>query len=181
MGTGFVRGSADVLSAHRRRAAKCGRLAALAGLMLLAGCTAQSSDSSIFGQLLGPSPDPPPTPPPRVTAAPAPEPHKTGCGSAAECKSVLKTMIENPDRGWIGQRPPPDAYANGTRLFAYRALRRQLTCGELTSAVDELSAIGKALGASVAGISADQASRTRALSGQVHGELAKEREGRCRT
>jgi hypothetical protein len=30
-------------------------------------------------------------------------------------------------------------------------------------------------------MSPDQASRTRALCGQVQGELAKEREGRCRT
>jgi hypothetical protein len=149
--------------------------------MLLSGCTAPANDTGIFGQLLGPSPDPPPTAPPRIATAAALEPDKAGCGSAAECKSVLKTMIENPDRGWIGQRLSPDAYANGTRLFAYRALRRQLTCGELTSAVDELSAIGKALGASVPGMSADQASRTRALSSQVHGELAKERGGRCRT
>lgn len=94
---------------------------------------------------------------------------------------VLKTMIESPDRGWIGQRPSPDAYANGTRLFAYRALRKQLTCGELSLAVDELSAISRTLGGPVAGMSPDQASRTRTLCSQVQGELAKEREGRCRT
>jgi hypothetical protein len=94
---------------------------------------------------------------------------------------VLKTMIESPDRGWIGKRPPPDAYANGTRLFAYRALKKQLTCGELRQAVAELSAVSRTLGGTVPGISPDQASRTRALSSQVHGELTKERAGRCRT
>jgi hypothetical protein len=111
----------------------------------------------------------------------APEPDKTGCGSAAECKSVLKSLIESPDRSWIGQRPPPDAYANGTRLFAYRALRKQLTCGELGQAVDELSEVAGAFGAAVPGMSPDQASRTKALSSQVQGELAKERQGRCKT
>jgi len=94
---------------------------------------------------------------------------------------MLKTMIDNPDRGWIGQRQPPDAYANGTRLFAYRALRRQLTCGELNLAVTELAAATKALGGQVSGMTPDQASRTRALCSQVESELAREREGRCRT
>jgi hypothetical protein len=178
-GSGVVRGSAEVLRAHRRRTAKRGRLAAFAGLLLLAGCAAQNGDTSVFGQLLGSS-DESPSGAPRVASAPASEPEK-GCGSAAECKTVLKTMIESPDRGWIGLRPPPDAYANGTRLFAYKALRKQLTCGELGQAVDELGSVSKKLGGPVPGMSADQASRTRALSSLVHGELTKERRGRCRT
>ena len=90
-------------------------------------------------------------------------------------------MIDSPDRGWIGQRQPPDAYANGTRLFAYRALRKQLTCGELTLAVDELAAVSRSLASNVPGMSPDQLSRTRALCSQVEGELVREREGRCRT
>jgi hypothetical protein len=114
-------------------------------------------------------------------STPAP-PERTGdCDGAAQCQVVLKTMIANPDRGWIGQRQAPDKYANGTRLFAYRALRRQLTCGELTLAVDELAAASKSLGGAVSGMSPDQVSRTRALCTQVAGELAKERQGRCRT
>jgi hypothetical protein len=130
--------------------------------------------------MLGPPADSPASALPPA-AAQAREPDRNGCGSAAECKMVLKTMIESPDRGWIGRRPSPDVYANGTRLFAYRALRRQLTCSELSMAVDELNAVSKSLGGPVAGMSPDQASRTRALSSQVHGELAKERHGRCRT
>ena len=170
-----------MLSAHRRQTGHRGRVIAFAGLvlpgfLLFAGCTAQSSDTSIFGQLLGPAPEARPSAP-HVSAAPEPEPDRTGCSSAAECKLVLKTMIESPDRSWIGQRPSPDAYANGTRLFAYRALKKQLTCGELSQAVNELDAVAKALGDTPS----DQASRTKVLSGQVQGELAKERKGRCRT
>jgi hypothetical protein len=169
-----------VLSAHRRRAAKRGRLAAaVAGLLLLPGCSAPASETSIFGQLL--APDTHPSGHPRATIASSPEPERKGCGSASECKVVLKSMIESPDRGWIGQPPPPDVYANGTRLFAYRALKKQLTCGELSQAVDELSSVSRKLGGPVPGMSPDQASRTRALSSQVHGELTKERRGRCRT
>jgi hypothetical protein len=94
---------------------------------------------------------------------------------------MLKTMIDSPDRGWIGQRQPPDSYANGTRLFAYRALRRQLTCGELGLAVNELAAASRSLNGPVSGMTPDQVSRTRDLSSQVEGELTREREGRCRT
>jgi hypothetical protein len=47
--------------------------------------------------------------------------------------------------------------------------------------VDELGTVAKALADASAGMSPDQATRTKTLSGQVQGELAKERKGRCRT
>ena len=157
-------------------------MAAFAGLLLLAGCTSPTSQTfSIFGGVLGAEGDgraPGPTP----VAAPArPQPPRGGCQGAAQCSAVLKTMIDSPDRGWIGQRQPPDVYANGTRLFAYRALRRQLTCGELSLAVNELSAASRSLNGPVSGMTPDQVSHTRDLSSQVQSELTREREGRCRT
>jgi hypothetical protein len=156
-------------------------MAGLAGLLLLAGCTSPNSQtSSIFGGLLGPEEPEKPTPVAATARPPQPQP-RGSCEGAAQCSAMLKTLIDNPDRGWIGQRQPPDAYADGTRLFAYRALRRQLTCGELSLAVDELAAASKALGGQVSGMTSDQASRTRTLCGQVEGELVREREGRCRT
>jgi hypothetical protein len=124
-----------------------------------------------------PAAEPAPTPP-RAREATA---DKSACGSAAQCKGVLKTMIDSPDRGWIGKAQPASTYANGTRLFAYRALRTKLTCNELALAVDEVRATSKTLGGPVPGLSPDQATRTRALSAQVEGELARERAGRCRT
>jgi hypothetical protein len=185
-----VRGSARVLNVHCQRTVSVsdsgrargrgGRapLAGLAGLLLLVGCTSQNSQTaSIFGGLLGPEPVKA-TP---VAAPVRPQPARAGCEGAAQCSAMLKTLIDSPDRGWIGQRQPPDTYANGTRLFAYRALRRQLTCGELNLAVNELTATSRALDGSVSGMTPDQASRTRALSSQVEGELTREREGRCRT
>jgi hypothetical protein len=169
--------ASDAARVRMRRG--CVPMAGLAGLLLLAGCTSPNSQTaSIFGDLLGPAVEEKPTP----VASPArPQAARTGCEGAAQCSAVLKTMIDNPDRGWIGQRQPPDTYANGTRLFAYRALRRQLTCGELNLAVNELAAASQALGGSVSGMTPDQASRTRALSSQVEGELTRERDGRCRT
>ena len=80
---------------------------------------------------------------------------------------MLKTMIDSPDRGWIGQRQAPDTYANGTRLFAYRALRRQLTCGELSLAVDELRAASKSLGGPVSGMTPLLVNFTDASTGAV--------------
>jgi hypothetical protein len=154
------------------------------GAALLVGCTSSASgpDSNFFSGLLSP---PRATPAAAPAAAPAPvaaqQAEKAGCASAAECRGALKAMIESPNRGWIGQRQAPDAYADGTRLFAYRALRKQLTCGELTAAVGELQAAAKSMGGPGSGMTADQASRTLTLSTQVEGELTKERSGRCRT
>jgi hypothetical protein len=160
-------------------------MASLVGLVLLAGCSQSSSQTaSIFGSLAGPVEESKAAQAPAAQAA-APharsQPDRSGCGSTDQCRHMLKTMIDSPDRGWIGQRQAPDVYANGTRLFAYRALRKQLTCGELSLAVDELAAASRSMGGSVAGMSTDQLTRTRALCSQVEGELTKEREGRCRT
>jgi hypothetical protein len=161
--------------------------AGLAALVAVGGCTSSSSQTStIFGGLFGPPlEEPTPTAPtPTVAAAASPkravEPERSGCGSAAQCRIALKSMIDSPDRGWIGQRQPPVAYADGTRLFAYRALRKQLTCNELGLAVAELNAASRSMGGPAAGMTADQLSRTRALSGQVENELTRERLGRCR-
>jgi len=149
-------------------------IACLAGVLLLAGCSSTGSpNSGVLDGLFGPVAS---TPAPAL----APEPEKRGCGTTAQCKNVLKTMIDSPDRGWIGKREAPDAYANGTRFFAYRALRKRLTCNELALAVDEVRAASQSLGGPVPGMAPDQLSRTRTLSVQVEGELAKERAGRCR-
>jgi hypothetical protein len=148
------------------------RFACLAGALLLAGCTSPEGQGGALDGLLGPAP---------AAQARAPEPDSGACGNADQCKGVLKTMIDSPDRGWIGKPQAPDTYANGTRLFAYRALRTRLTCSELAAAVDEMRAASKSMDGPVRGMSADQLSRTRALSVQVETELADERAGRCKT
>jgi hypothetical protein len=57
-------------------------------------------------------------------------------------------------------------------LFAYRALRRKLTCGELQLAIEDTKAAMSTL---------EKASyeRARALAGEVMGELATEHGKRC--
>jgi hypothetical protein len=153
------------------------RKGALIAGLLSAGCALGGGQTSApapsFLEKLLPS---------TLAAAPPPEPaKKAGCGTAAQCKSVLKKMIDDPKRGWVGQQLPPDAYTDGTRLFAYRALRKRLKCRELTLAVNEISAAAKALRGDVPGITPAQISRTRALNSQVQGQLIKERAARCKT
>jgi hypothetical protein len=98
----------------------CGRviIASVSGLLLLAGCTSSSSQTaSVFGGLAGPPQEATAHAPTPVAAQSRPQPERGTCGSADQCKLMLKTMIDSPDRGWIGQKQSPDAYANGTRLF----------------------------------------------------------------
>jgi hypothetical protein len=143
--------------------------------LLLAGCAIGGGQASL------------PTPSfldklmPASAPQPPPEPEKhVDCGTAAQCRSALKSMVDNRDRAWVGQKLPPDAYTDGTRLFAYRALRKRLNCRELAMAVEEMRAASKSLNGPMPGVTPEQVSRTRALNTQVEGELAKEKSARCR-
>ena len=149
--------------------------AVLAGF-LLAGCAgnSQSPTPSLLDKLLATSTPAPETPP-------APTVENESCGNPAQCRSALKKLVDSPKRGWVGQQQSPAAYTDGTRLFAYRALRTKLNCRELSAALTEVRAASKSLAGEVPGVSPDQISRTRALNGQVEGELAKERGVRCKT
>jgi hypothetical protein len=93
---------------------------ATACLLLLTGCSAPSNFSLFPGNFFS-------------EQAPSPSPAATDtCSTADKCAAELKRMVKDPKRDWIGQPQSPDAYANGTRLFAYRALRKNLTCTELS-------------------------------------------------
>jgi len=167
--------------AHGLRRLPLGALSVGLGA-LLAGCAfggGQSSDlsaPSFLEKLLSPASAADPLPVVEKKQAEK----KPGCGTPAQCRSALKTMVDSPKRGWVGQKLPADAYTDGTRLFAYRALRKRLNCSELTLAVDEVRAVSKSLNGPMPGITPAQVSRTRALNTQVEGELVKERATRCR-
>ena len=121
------------------------------------------------------------------TAAPkAPPPTKpahlaqeTACVSVDQCASVLKAMIDDPNRAWLSWPASATTLANGVRLFAYRALRSKLTCGELTTAVHEVTIAMAAFAGPVAGLQKSQIDRARMLTAQVEEELKTERAGRC--
>ncbi len=93
----------------------------------------------------------------------------------------LKAMIDDPSRGWIGKPQSPAEYANGTRLFAYRALHNQLACPQLTAALNEIAVATTTFRAPVPGVGAQQAKRVLALSSDVERELRTEFAGRCKS
>jgi hypothetical protein len=118
-------------------------------------------------------PQPPRAATPKRAGAPS-------CATGSECMVRLKAMIDDPSRGWIGQPQSPAEYANGTRLFAYRALHSQLTCPQLSTAVNEVAGAANTYRAPVQGVSAAQAKRVLALNRDVERELRAEITGRCK-
>jgi hypothetical protein len=111
---------------------------------------------------------------------PAPSSKGTGCVDQ-DCLDRLKALLEDRERKWIGQPQSPKEHANGTRQFAYRALRASLTCNELALAIEEIARAMRAFLAPVAGVSADQVTRVRSLDAEVQYELRAEYTGRCGT
>lgn len=140
------------------------RFALLASVLSLGlSACAGSSAPSLF-PLLGKAPEEEPKPETKV---------QPGCKTAEKCAGVLRKLVSGPKRDWIGKAQPADAYDDGTRLFAYRALRRKMTCDELERAYEETRAAMPALkGETHAG--------SRTLMGKVNGELRAERLQRCR-
>ena len=109
------------------------------------------------------------------------ERESSACATQEGCLERLKSLLNNPNRGWIGRPQPPAEHADGTRQFAYRALRSKLSCGELARAIDHLSAATRAFGSPTQGIAPDRAARVRALDAEVEATLRAERASRCGT
>lgn len=105
----------------------------------------------------------------------------SGCGSNSGCLARLKVLLDDPSRKWVGQPQPPAEHADGTRQFAYRALRTKLSCKELTLAIEDIAAATRTFRASVAGVAPEQVAHVRTLNGQVEAELRAERTSRCST
>jgi hypothetical protein len=99
---------------------------ALTGLLLLAGCTS-SGEFSLWGN-------------DDTESASLAGPTESACQTPQRCAVQLKVLVEDPKRDWVGQPQSADGYVDGTRLFAYRALRKKFTCGELKRAVDDTTA-----------------------------------------
>src|SRR5262245_27901759 len=124
----------------------------------------------------------------KVSAAPVPRVQgyvvrpqtASSCKTDAECVVILSALVNDPGRSWIGQPQSAAEYANGTRFFAYRALRGRLSCRELRLASRDTKIAATRLSASVAGLSAAQAGSAHALSRAVGAELGRESAARCR-
>ena len=137
-------------------------MAALTGLLLLAGCTS-SGEFSLFGN---DSSD--------TETASLAGPTESICQTPQECAVQLKVLVADPKRDWIGQPQSADGYADGTRLFAYRVLRKKLTCGELKRAVDDTTA-------ATALLQPAHYEKVRSLATAVSRELRAEHGKRCGT
>src|SRR5262245_32813803 len=131
-------------------------ISGIAALVCLAGCSGQ--DGEIPFTLIG-------EPKPAVADPDV-------CDTAQDCAVRVRNLVKSPNRDWIGVPQSADGYSNGTRLFAYRTLRKKLTCGELQLALEDTKAAMSTL---------EKASyeRARALAGEVRGELATEQGKRC--
>jgi hypothetical protein len=123
------------------------------------------------------SPQPPSSSPLSKKAMVKREP--SACGTQDACLERLESLLNNPNRDWIGRPQPPAEHADGTRQFAYRALRSKLSCGELARAIDHLSAATRVFAAPVKGVASDRAARVRALDAEVEATLRAERANRC--
>ena len=93
---------------------------------------------------------------------------------------ILSARINDPRRCWIGQPQSAAEYANGTRFFAYRALKRRLPCRELRQASRDTQIAAGRLSAPSSGLSAQQAANALALSRAVGAELRSELVTRCK-
>jgi hypothetical protein len=180
----------------------------LAATLGLAGCASQTAESEgmLPTRVAGwnpPAPEeraaPPPAKPEKPVAAAKKAPVKpdlakapqqqqprqeldrdeAACAGVDTCTSVLKAMVAGADRSWVQRPAPPKVLANGVRLFAYRALKPTLSCGELNAAVSEVSKAARALAGPVDGLEPAQAARVRQLSAEVADELKAERAQRC--
>src|SRR5262249_50871450 len=100
------------------------RISGMAVLICLAGCASQDGEMpfTLIGQ-----------PKPAVA-----DPDL--CDAAQDCAAHLRNLVKNTNRDWIGVPQSAAGYSNGTRLFAYRALRKKLTCGELQLAIEDTKA-----------------------------------------
>jgi hypothetical protein len=122
---------------------------------------------------------PPPAPVPKALTESDLQQDTARCGVGVDCLALLRAMIADPTQSWMMRAPTPMEFSNGTRLFAYRALRKTLDCGKLRFASAELDWALDTFGRDVDGMQPDQRARVAALAGEVRAELQAEIKQRC--
>jgi len=120
-----------------------------------------------------------PVPPPKALTERDLQQDTTRCGVGVDCLAVLRAMISDPQQSWMMRAPTPTEFANGTRLFAYRALRTTLDCGKLRFAGAELDWASDIFSRDVDGMDVTHHARVAALAIEVRGELEGEVKRRC--
>lgn len=183
-----------------RRTAYLAPLLAVSLAILLAACSLPGSEvpgTALNDPALAARPadprvaadntQPPKTQAPKAPVAPkvaAPKDTAKGgaaCAEGSGCVAQLKGMVTGADRGWIGRPQAPQQFADGTRLFAYRALRPKLSCRELSLAIGEIAVASKRMLDPASAIPQDRAQNVAALANDVAAELTSEQSSRCAT
>jgi hypothetical protein len=101
------------------------------------------------------------------------------CKGDNDCDRMLGALINDPKRGWLTEPQSAAEYANGARFFAYRALRRTLSCRELILASQDLTIAAARLSAPSTAVSGARAASPLSLSTAVAAELRNEITDRC--
>ena len=130
-------------------------------LLVVSGCSAPGGDLPLFPSLF--------------TNQEAPSGGSADadtCATPEACAAKLKMLVSDPVRDWVGRPQPADSYPNGTRLFAYRALKKKLTCDELGRALAETEGVAPSL-------QAPRYDAARKLIKDVSRELHVEKANRC--
>ncbi len=95
-------------------------------------------------------------------------------------QSTLKSMIADKDRKWVKEPPTAQAHASGVRLFAFRSVKAEMSCDELSHARKEADGAPKTL-KTAQGLSPAQISRASMFASEVNKELSAEmKKRRCR-
>jgi hypothetical protein len=138
-------------------------VASFAALLTMSACSTGSSFSLLPGLPgLGGN----------ENASPGATHEADACPTPEKCATQLRILVSDPVRNWVGQPQSAEAYANGTRLFAYRALKKKLTCDELRRALVETETAGPSL-------QGPRYEGARKLMSEVRRELGAEKTKRC--
>ena len=116
---------------------------------------------------------------PTPAASPLADREEGSCDTADQCALLLRIMVDDPTRNWIPQRPSAAVYANGTRAFAFLALRTRITCKELMVALDDFQTADRSLIAGIGSLGREPVERVRALNARVSDDLRTEQTERC--
>lgn len=100
------------------------------------------------------------------------------CGADGGCLARLKALLADDGRKWIGKPQTLSEHVDGTRQFAYRALREQLSCHELSLAIADIATATNAMRASTS-VPPEQITYVKKLDAQIQAELRNERGRRC--
>ena len=128
-----------------------------------------------------PSPQPPVMPPPAAAPPPSAAPQDAGspCASSERCGAVLRGLLNDPSRSWVGKRQTIDDHMTGTRQFAYLALVKVMRCQELLAGVKDVTAAA-ALSPPAGKYPAAVLAQIKDLDAHVIGVLKSETNARCR-